>query len=191
MDRRRFVATTAAMALGIATGSRGAESGHATPAQKGTSPMKRFLNVRKNGYFAFEDGQPFLPLGGFYGNFVHTVADGQVEETRISSIRESTEEQKRAWFKVLAANGVNCLRIMSRDHNPRGVDEWDKVGALNEALLEEWERYWEVALEYGIYILPTIHESFYADYAPYRNAETMKNMVAPLYTAEESAGLPE
>ena len=190
MNRRDFVATTAAMALGIAGTSR---AGHdaPTPASEGTHAMKRFLRVGKNGYFRFDDGQAYLPLGGFYGNFVHPVVDGKVSEDRIGSIRDSTEDQKRAWFKVLAKNGVNCLRIMSRDHAKRGVDEWDKVGGVNEGLLEAWESYWDVAREYGIYILPTIHESFYADYAPYRKADVMQRMVVPLYAEGEIAALPD
>lgn len=182
MDRRGFLKASALAGMAAAAAG-GAESG-------GVQPMKRFLRIQDNGYFAFDDGEPYLPLGGFYGNFVHKVADGRVTGDRIGSIRDSSEDEKRAWFKVLADNGVNCLRIMSRDHNPRGVDEWDKVGALNEPLLEAWERYWDVALEYGIHILPTIHESFYATYAPYRNPETMRKMVVPLYGEGELEKLP-
>lgn len=180
MDRRDFLKTAvAAGAVASATSATGK-----------ASPMKRHLSVRSDGYFAFEDGEVFLPIGGFYGNFVHRVADGEVTGDRFESIRRSSEAEKRAWFEVLAQNGVNCLRIMSRDHK-YGADEWDKVGAVNEALLETWEQYWEVALEYGIHILPTIHESFYADYAPYRNPDVMKEMAARLYSAEELAQLPD
>jgi len=152
---------------------------------------KRFLKILPNGYFAFEDGDAYLPLGGLYGNFVHPVSDGVIQQKRFGSIRQSSESQKRAWFRALADNGVNCLRIMSRDHAGKGVDEWDIVGAVNEPLLAEWEAYWRVALEYGIYILPTIHESFYANYAPYRNRHVMKQMVRPLYADDVLRALPE
>ncbi|HJN18141.1 MAG TPA: hypothetical protein QGH10_21760 [Armatimonadota bacterium] len=187
MERRRFLQTTA---IGLTAGMAG-QLASADPAEGEVRQVKRFLSVQENGYFAFDDGEPFLPLGGFYGNFVHRVEEGQVLEDRIGSIRDSSEAEKRAWFQLLAENGVNCLRIMSRDHNKRGVDEWDKVGALNEPLLETWEQYWDVALEYGIRILPTIHESFYATYAPYRNPETMSAMVVPLYGEGEIAKLPD
>jgi hypothetical protein len=80
---------------------------------------------------------------------------------------------------------------MSRDHAAAGVDEWDKVGAVNEPLFEAWERYWETAQEYGLCILTTLHESFYADYAPYRNKDVMEKMVVPLYGEGEIAKLPE
>jgi hypothetical protein len=184
MYRRSFLKTVAgSAALSIFGGP--------TPAQQGDGAKKRFVKVQDNGYFVFEDGEPLLPLGGFYGNFVHRVEDGLITDKRIASIRDSSEAEKRAWFQVLAENGVNCLRIMSRDHTHRGVDEWDRVGAINEPLLETWEDYWNVALEYGIHILPTIHESFYAGYAPYRNPEVMKTMVVPLYNADEMAGLPD
>ena len=184
MNRRVFLKMIAASA---ALGG----SGRPARAEQGANPVKRFLRVQGNGYFAFEDGEGFLPLGGFYGNFVHRVVDGKITEERIGSIRDSSEAEKRAWFKVLAENGVNCLRIMSRDHSGRGIDEWDKVGALNEPLLEAWEDYWDVALEYGIHILPTMHESFYATYGPYRNPETMKTMVVPLYGEGEIEQLPD
>jgi len=152
---------------------------------------KRFLQVLPNGYFAWEDGTAYLPLGGFYGNFVHKVVDGETTDERVGSIRDTTPEEKRAWFKVLADNGVNCLRIMSRDHPSEGVDEWDIVGAVNEPLLRDWEAYWELAREYGISILTTLHESYYADYAPYRNRDIMLRMVTEKhYTEEELAELP-
>jgi len=191
MDRRTFIRNNAlALATtGMALTSSRRAAG-ATPVGVQT-PSKRFLRLLPNGYFAFEDGKVFLPLGGFYGNFLHRVKDGVVQPDMITSIRDSSEAEKRAWFSVLADHGVNCLRIMSRDHTGRGVDEWDKVGAVNTDLLEDWERYWAIALEYGIHILPTLHESYYATYAPYRNAEVMQAMVTPLYKEAELAALPE
>lgn len=166
------------------------------PAEESTKmadqQSKRFLHVLPNGYFAWEDGFAYLPLGGFYGNFVHKVADGKATDERVGSIRDTTPEEKRAWFKVLAENGVNCLRIMSRDHASGGVDEWDIVGAVNEPLLRDWEAYWAIAREYGISILTTIHESYYADYAPYRNREVMlQTVTGKHYTEEQIATLPE
>ncbi len=184
MKRRAFLQTTAAGVVWSAL-SRPTGAEHARIAQK------RFVRVQDNGYFAFADGEVFLPLGGFYGNFVHHVEAGKVTEKRFGSIRDSSEAEKRAWFQVLADNGVNCLRIMSRDHTRRGINEWDRVGAINEQLLTTWEDYWNIALEYGIRILPTIHESFYATYAPYRNADVMKSMVVPLYSAEELGRVPD
>lgn len=184
MKRRTFLQTAAAsVAWNVLSRSAGS-------ADEGAAP-KRFLSIQDNGYFAFAGGEAFLPLGGFYGNFVHRVEEGVITEERFGSIRDSSAAEKRAWFQTLADNGVNCLRIMSRDHTRRGVDEWDRVGALNEQLLNTWEEYWDVALEYGIHIWPTIHESFYATYAPYRNAEVMKSMVVPLYSAEEIAQVPD
>ena len=153
---------------------------------------KQFLHILPNGYFAWQDGTAYLPLGGFYGNFVHKVVDGEVTDERIGSIRNSTPDEKRAWFEVLAQHGVNMLRIMSRDHADEGVDEWDIVGAVNDPLLADWEAYWEIAREYDIHILTTIHESFYATYAPYRNADVMERMVRrPHYTNEDLAALPD
>ncbi len=184
MKRRSFLqAIAAGAAMGLA--------GRPTLAEQTSAPTKRFLQVQDNGHFAFEDGEAFLPLGGFYGNFVHRVEEGQVTSKLIGSIRDSAEAEKRAWFQTLADNGVNCLRIMSRDHTARGTDEWDRVGAVNEELLESWKNYWDVASEYGIHIFPTIHESFYADYGPYRNPNTMKTMVVPLYGPGEIEQLPD
>jgi len=197
MDRRDFIkaATVAGVAattnlLSIDLARAAAKGAETSDPPAGAKRGKRFLTIGSNRYFTFEDGQAFLPLGGFYGNFVHEVKDGVIQAQRFGSIRQSSEKQKRAWFQALADNGVNCLRIMSRDHAKRGVDEWDIVGAVNGPLLAEWEKYWRIALEYGIYILPTIHESFYATYSPYRNRGVMKNMVLPLYSKEELAKLP-
>ena len=184
MKRRSFLQSIAAgAALGIA--------GRGMSAEPTEAPTKRFLKVQDNGHFAFEDGEAFLPLGGFYGNFVHRVEEGQITSKHFYSIRDPSDAEKRAWFQALAENGVNCLRIMSRDHTRRGTDEWDCVGGVNKPLLETWKQYWDMALEYGIHILPTIHESFYADYAPYRNPDVMQQMVVPLYAAGEIEQLPD
>ena len=82
MRRRSFLQSIAAgAALGI--------GGRRMSAEASEAPTKRFLKVQDNGYFAFEDGEAFLPLGGFYGNFVHRVEEGQITSKHFYSIRES------------------------------------------------------------------------------------------------------
>jgi hypothetical protein len=48
----------------------------------------------------------------------------------------------------------------------------------------------EVARPYGIRFLVTLHESWYADYASYFNADVMTRCVLPQYTADELKALP-
>ncbi len=148
------------------------------------------VRVGPNGYFLNPDGTVFLPLGGLYGNWVHKIKDGIRLENVGYSIAEATDEQLREHFAYLRDNGVNALRIMLRDHTALGAEPMDAIGKTNLHLLRLWEHYMEVARPYGIRFLVTLHESWYATYASYYNADCMEKCVLPQYTADELRALP-
>ena len=148
------------------------------------------VRVGPNGYFLNPDGTVFVPLGGLYGNWIHKIKDGVRLENVGSSIAEASDEQLRAHFAYLRDNGVTALRIMLRDHTKIGTEPMDAIGKTNLHLLREWEHYMEVARPYGIRFLVTLHESWYADYASYFNADVMTKCVLPQYSADELKTLP-
>jgi hypothetical protein len=148
------------------------------------------VRVGPNGYFLHADGKPFMPLGGLYGNFVHKVEGGVRGDMISSSIADATDEQLRAHFAYLRDNGVTALRVMLRDHTKIGCEPMDAIGKVNLDLLRRWEHYMEVARPYGLRFLVTLHESWYATYASYFNADCMEKCVLPRYTADELRTLP-
>ncbi|MCX7598574.1 MAG: hypothetical protein N2512_06855, partial [Armatimonadetes bacterium] len=151
---------------------------------------KNLVRVGPDGHFVLPDGEPFLPLGGLYANWVHRVEEGRCGDIAAWSFSDVNDEQLREWFAYLRDNGVNALRAMLRDHTARGCEPMDIIGRANPNLLRRWEHFMEVARPYGIRFLVTLHESWYATYAAYFDPEVMEKCVLPYYTAEELASLP-
>ena len=148
------------------------------------------ITVGPNGYFRHPDGTSFIPLGGLYANWVHKVENGNAGDLVSYSFTDATDDQLRAWFSYLHANGITALRAMLRDHTAKGAEPMDIVGAVNPSLLRRWEHMMALARPFGIRFLVTLHESWYATYAAYHNADTLAACVLPYYTPEELSTLP-
>lgn len=165
-------------------------SGRSEPVVVAPPVRKNLVRIGPSGHFVLPDGEPFLPLGGLYANWVHRVEDGKCGDVAAWSIADVSDEQLREWFAYLRDNGVNALRAMLRDHTARGTEPMDIIGRANLNLLRRWEHFMEVARPYGIRFLVTLHESWYATYGAYFDREVLEKCVLPYYTAEELAALP-
>ena len=122
-----------------------------------------------NGYFRKgADGPAWLPLGGFYANWVGTPEDGE-EGRHLISFVDATEEQLVHWLDYLASQGVTSLRFMLRAHTPRGMEPLDVVGRVNMPLFAKILRYLDLARKHDIRFMLTVHED-YTKPAYYRSA---------------------
>jgi len=134
--------------------------------------------------------RPFLPIGGLYANRVHVVKDGTCLGLVSEGLEDVSDAEARDWFAYLHANGVTALRGMLRDHTRRGTEPMDIVGRVNMPLLRRWEHLMVLARPYGIRFLVTLHESWYATYAAYFNAQVLQSCVLRRYTEAELRDLP-
>ena len=128
------------------------------------TPLRFTYRVLPNGYFATTDGKPFVPLGGFYANWVQSeTPDG--EWSQCNPFHATTEDQKRVWLSKLAERGVTSLRFMLRTHRRdpgmQGTEALDAGGRVNRRLFSEILRYMDLAREYNIVFLAVVHDDYY------------------------------
>ena len=128
------------------------------------APLPFTYRILPNGYFATSDGKPFVPLGGFYANWVQSeTPDGEWAEC--SPFHATTEAQKRQWLSKLAENGVTALRFMLRTHRREpgmeGTEALDAGGRVNRRLFSEVLRYMDLAREFNIVFLAVVHDDYY------------------------------
>jgi hypothetical protein len=128
------------------------------------TPLPFTYRLLPNGYFATTDGRPFVPLGGFYANWVQSeTPDG--EWSQCNPFHDTTEDQKRVWLAKLAERGVTSLRFMLRTHRRdpgiQGTEALDAGGRVNRRLFSEILRYMDLAREYGIVFLAVVHDDYY------------------------------
>ncbi len=150
-------------------------------------PRPNPIRVLPNGYFADAEGRPFVPLGGFYANWVQNeTPDG--EWRRLRSFTDTTDEEKRAWLRFLADSGVTALRFMLRTHRPDGMEPMDIGGRVNPDLFAEAVRYLDLGREFGIRFQLVVHE----DYSKpvYVNRDPIERFALRHYTSEQLAALP-
>jgi hypothetical protein len=126
-----------------------------------TSSQGRANSIRllPNGYFAHADGRPFVPLGGFYANWVQGETPNG-EWTRLRSFTDTTDQDKRQWMKFLQESGVTAMRMMLRTHRPDGMEPMDVGGRVNQALFAEALRYMDLAREFGLQFQVVLHEDY-------------------------------
>lgn len=154
---------------------------------KGTSPAISVLpsqpranpiQLLPNGYFAYADGRPFVPLGGFYANWVQTeTPDG--EWNKHNSFTDTTDEQKRRWMQYLHDNGVTAIRMMLRTHRPQGTEPMDIGGRVNPALFAETLRYMDLAREFDLQFQLVLHEDY--DKTVYFNEKHLRTYALPAW----------
>jgi len=174
----------------VEASSPGCSAGLCSPIVAAPALRKTMLRVGPNRYFVDGRGRPFLPLGGLYANRVHVVEDGSARGLVSEAFTDASDDQLRAWFAYLRANGVTALRAMLRNHTRLGTEPMDIVGRCNERLLRQWERFMALARPYGIRFLVTLHESWYATYGAYFDAGVLERCVLPHYTDAELRRLP-
>ncbi len=117
------------------------------------------VTLGANGYFRTREGKAWLPLGGFYANWVGLPQGGE-EGRKLVSFTDATEEQTTHWLKFLSSQGVTAMRAMLRTHRPGGMEPLDIGGRVNPELFAAWLRYFDLARPYGIRFLLVVHEDY-------------------------------
>ena len=154
-------------------------------------PRPNPIKVLPNGYFAFADGKPFVPLGGFYANWVQKpTPDGEWRD--LKPFHDTTDQDKREWMKFLHDNGVNSLRFMLRTHHRRGpktgTEALDIGGRVNRWLFAEILRYLDLGREFDMKFQLTVHD----DYTKivYYHAQHFEQFSRPAFEGEDLDKLP-
>lgn len=145
------------------------------------------IRLLPNGYFADSAGRPFLPLGGFYANWVQSeTPDGEWRTLR--SFTDTTDEDKRAWMRFLADSGVTAMRFMLRTHRPNGMEPLDIGGRVNPELFAEAVRYLDLAREFNLRFQLVVHEDYTKPV--YVNRQPIEQFALRQYSAAQLAALP-
>jgi len=145
------------------------------------------IRLLPNGYFADAAGRPFVPLGGFYANWVQSeTPDGEWRQLR--SFTDTTDDDKRAWMRFLADSGVTAMRFMLRTHRPNGMEPMDIGGRLNPELFAEAARYLDLGREFGLRFQLVVHEDYTKPV--YVNREPIERFALRHYTPAQLAALP-
>lgn len=123
-------------------------------------PRSDPIVLGRNGYFRRgEKGPVWMPLGGFYANWVG-LPEGGEEGRRLISFVDASEEQIVHWLDFLASQGVTAMRFMLRAHTPQGMEPMDVIGRVNRPLLARVLRYMDLARRHDIRFLLVIHEDY-------------------------------
>ena len=128
------------------------------------TPLPFTYRILPNGYFATSDGKPFVPLGGFYANWVQSETPNG-EWDQCTPFHATTDAEKRRWLSKLAEQGVTALRFMLRTHRREpgrdGTEALDAGGRVNRRLFSEILRYMDLAREFDIVFLAVVHDDYY------------------------------
>jgi hypothetical protein len=153
-----------------------------------TAPRSDPVVLGPNGYFRKgPQGAGWLPLGGFYSNWVGLPVDGE-EGRRLLSFVDATEEQTDHWLAFCASQGVTAMRFMLRAHTPRGMEPMDVIGRVNMPLFAKVLRYMDLARKYDIRFMLTIHEDYTKP--AYYNRQALETFCIPHYAGEDLNALP-
>ena len=151
--------------------------------EKSRRPPIRLL---PNGYFA-RDAQPFVPLGGFYANWVQLETPNG-EWGIVKSFTDTTDEQKCRWMKFLHDNGATAMRFMLRTHRRDGIEPMDVGGRVNERLLAEALHYMDLARRFDLQFQLVIHEDYTKPM--YFNQKHLELFSLPAFAGEDLNRLP-
>ncbi|MBI3922730.1 MAG: LamG domain-containing protein [Armatimonadetes bacterium] len=153
-----------------------------------SQPRKDPIVLGSNGYFRKgKDGPVWLPLGGFYANWVG-VPEGGEEGRRLISFVDATEEQLDHWLQFLHRQGVTAMRFMLRAHTPKGMEPMDVVGRVNMQLFAKVLRYLDLARKYDLRFMLTIHEDYTKP--AYYDQHALETFCLPQYQGEDLDKLP-
>ena len=153
--------------------------------------MANPIRLSQDGWFRYEDGLAFIPLGGFHGNVMPMsllkLEDGERKRlepylwTGHLDLFDATEPILHQWFKYLADNGVNSLRLFPRARV--GLDVLDLCGKVNPELKDAFHRAFAIAKEYNIrFLLQIMPEPGRTGYI---NHNSLERHVLPRFTQEE------
>ena len=150
-------------------------------------PRSNPIRLLPNGYFAGADGRAFVPLGGFYANWVQTeTSDG--EWSTLHAFTDTTDAEKRRWMKFLRDNGATAMRLMLRTHRSEGTEPMDVCGRVNQPLLAEVVRYLDLAREFDLEFQLVLHEDYTKPV--YFNQQHFDLFALPAFAEEDADGLP-
>ena len=149
-------------------------------------PRPNRVRLLPNGYFA-ADGKPWMPLGGFYANWVGLPTDDGEWDKRLS-FTDASDEQVIAWMKFLKANGVTAQRFMLRTHRKRGMEPMDIGGRVNPALFAAFLHHLDLARPFGFKFLLVLHEDYKKPC--YHNRDAMERWCLPWFTGEDFGAMP-
>ncbi len=154
------------------------------PSQPRTDPIV----LGPNGYFRKgKNGKGWLPLGGFYANWVG-LPEGGEEGRRLISFVDATEDQLVHWLDFLARQGVTAMRFMLRAHTPRGMEPMDVIGRVNMPLFAKVLRYMDLARKHDIHFMLVIHEDYTKP--AYYDQRALETFCIPYYQGQDLDGLP-
>ncbi len=144
------------------------------------------VRLLPNGYFA-SGGKAWLPLGGFYANWVGTPSpDG--EWNRLISFVDAGDEQVVAWLKLLKANGVTAQRFMLRAHRGNGMEPMDIGGRVNPGLFARFLHYLDLARPFGLRFQLVLHEDYTKPL--YFDGDALEKFALPWYEGQDLGKLP-
>ncbi|MBU0608163.1 MAG: hypothetical protein KKI08_09750, partial [Armatimonadetes bacterium] len=144
--------------------------------------------IGDHGYFLRgKGGKPWLPLGGFYANWVG-LPEGGEEGRKLISFVDATEEELAHWLDFLASQGVTGMRFMLRAHTPRGMEPMDIIGRVNMPLFAKVLRYLDLARKHDIRFMLVIHEDYTKP--AYYNHKALETFCLPQYASENLDALP-
>lgn len=152
-------------------------------------PKANRVILGDNGYFRTADGRPYLPLGGFYINWIGMPDPQTGEQGRI--LRSFTDVDEAAivqWLSYLREQGVTTLRLMLRTHTKVGLEPMDVGGRVNRPLFAKVLRLMDLARPFGLRFLLVIHD----DYGKpvYCNAPNLERFSLPRFAGEDLDALP-
>lgn len=123
-------------------------------------PRANAVHLGANGYFVRADGRPFVPLGGFYANWVQDETPNG-DWGKLSSFTDTSDEEKVRWMKFLHENGVSAMRFMLRTHRHDGtVEPMDVGGRVNQSLLADALRYMDLGRQFDLQFQLVLHEDY-------------------------------
>ena len=149
-------------------------------------PRPNRVRLLSNGYFAADD-KAWLPLGGFYANWVGLpTKDGEWDHQL--SFTDASDEQIVAWLKFLKANGVTAERFMLRTHRKNGMEPMDIGGRVNPALFAAFLHYLDLARPFGFKFLLVLHEDYKKPC--YHNRDALERWCLPWFAGEDFGAMP-
>jgi hypothetical protein len=149
-------------------------------------PRPNRVRLLPNGYFA-ADGKPWMPLGGFYANWVGVPTEDGEWDKRLS-FTDASDEQVVAWLKFLKANGVTAQRFMLRTHRKNGMEPMDIGGRVNPGLFVAFLHYLDLARPFGFKFLLVLHEDYVKPC--YFNRSALERWCLPWFAGEDLGALP-
>ncbi|MDR0336226.1 MAG: hypothetical protein LBI18_03955 [Planctomycetaceae bacterium] len=148
-----------------------------------------------NGYFQYEDGRRYFPLGFFGGYFKDSWANEQQgaksqHGTDLLEFQRMPVSVWRRFFETLKSQGYTAIRMFPRgDSHGSAWEGLDIGGRVNHSLLKTMFKYFDIASEYGLKVQLCLFSQMECSF--YCQPNTRRYWGIRLYTPEEIAAAPE